>query len=111
MRRTARRMRRYGFQPMMFLNSGNGLPEVAAVVLARWAWRYRSELAPLTTAAGMWLAAWVLHVTRPDWWLPIAATSAVLAVCAGGLGRLVGLATRAERLYAAITTAVIGGWL
>ena len=79
MRRTARRMRRYGFQPMMFVNGADGLPEIAAVVLARWAWRYRSELAPLTTAAGMSLAAWVLHVTRPGWWLPIAATSAVLA--------------------------------
>jgi FtsK/SpoIIIE family len=111
MRRTARRMRRYGFQPMMVMNPGEGLPEIAAVVLARWAWRYRSELAPLTTAVVMALAAWVLHVSRPGWWLPIAATSAVLAVCMGSLGRHVGLATRAERLYAAITTAAIGGWL
>jgi S-DNA-T family DNA segregation ATPase FtsK/SpoIIIE len=104
-------MRRYGFQPMMVMNSGDGLPEIAAVVLARWAWRYRSELAPLTTAAGMWLAAWVLHVMRPGWWLPIAATSAVLAAGVGSLGRFTGLATRAERWYAAITTAVTGGWL
>jgi hypothetical protein len=111
MRRQARRMRRYGFQPMIVVNSGDGLPEIAAVVLARWAWRYRSELAPLTTAAIMALAAWGLHTARPDWWLPIAATSAVLAVCVGSLGQLTGLATRAERWYAAITTAVIGGWL
>jgi hypothetical protein len=111
MRRQARRMRRYGFQPMMVMNPGDGLPEIAAVVLARWAWRYRSELAPLTTAVVMALAAWVLHMTRPDWWLPIAATSAVLVVCIGSFGRHVGLATRAERLYAALTTAAIGGWL
>jgi hypothetical protein len=52
-----------------------------------------------------------VHTTRPDWWLPIAATSAVLAVCVGSLGRLTGLATHAERWYAAITTATIGGWL
>jgi S-DNA-T family DNA segregation ATPase FtsK/SpoIIIE len=59
----------------------------------------------------MALAAWGLHTARPDWWLPIAATSTVLAVCVGSLGQLTGLATRAERWYAAITTASIGGWL
>ena len=58
MRRHARRMRRYGFQPMIFINAGDRLPDLAAVVLARWAWRYRSELAPLTLAAMTVLAAW-----------------------------------------------------
>jgi hypothetical protein len=111
MRRTARRMRRYGFQPMMFLNSGDGLPETAAVVLARWAWRYRSELAPLTTAAGMWLAAWLAHVFRPQWWPYPAALTAGTAACLLAAGRHIGLSTRAERLYAAITTAAAGTWL
>jgi len=60
MRRQARRMRRYGFQPMMFVNGADGLPEIAAVVLARWAWRYRSELAPLTVAVALTLTAWAL---------------------------------------------------
>ena len=111
MRRTARRMRRYGFQPMMFLNPGDGLPETAAVLIAHWAWRYRSELAPLTTAIMMTLAAWVLHTARPHWWLTIALLTAIAAACLGALGRHLGLPTRAERLYAAITTAAIGGWL
>jgi hypothetical protein len=65
MRRTARRVHRYGFQPMMFISPGDRLPETAAVVLAHWAWRYRSELSPLTTALALWLAAWLLHEFRP----------------------------------------------
>ena len=111
MRRQARRMRRYGFQPMMVMNPGDGLPEIAAVVLARWAWRYRSELAPPTTAAGMWLAAWVLHTFRPHWSLYPAVLATVAAACLVAAGKHVGLPTRGERRYAAITTAVIGGWL
>jgi hypothetical protein len=111
MRRTARRMRRYGFQPMMFLNPGDGLPETAAVVLTRWAWRYRSELAPLTTAASLWLAASLLHVFRPHWWPYPAALAAAGAGCLIAAGRHLGLPTRAERLYAAITTAAAGAWL
>jgi len=111
MRRTARRMRRYGFQPMMFLNPGDGLPETAAVVLARWAWRYRSELAPLTTAVALWMAAWLLHVFRPHWWPYFAALAAVGAGCFITAGRHLGMPTRAERLYAATTTAAAGAWL
>jgi len=111
MRRHARRMRRYGLQPMIVMSSDDQLPEVAAVLIAHWAWRYRSELAPFTTAATMMLAAWALHATRPHWWLTIAALTAVCAACLGALGRHLGLPTRAERLYAAITAATIGGWL
>jgi S-DNA-T family DNA segregation ATPase FtsK/SpoIIIE len=111
MRRHARRMRRYGLQPMIFMGPGDQLPEIAAIVIARWAWRYRSELAPLTTAVTMMLAAWVLHMTRPHWWLAVAILTAVCAACLGTLGKHLRLPTRAERLYAAITTATIGGWL
>ena len=111
MRRTARRMRRYGFQPMMFFNGGDGLPETAAVVLARWAWRYRSELAPLATAGLLWLAALLLHLYRPHWWPYPAALAAGTAACLLAAGRHIGLSTRAERLYAAITTAAAGTWL
>jgi hypothetical protein len=111
MRRHARRMRRYGLQPMIFMGSGDQLPEIAAVVIARWVWRYRSELAPLTAAVTMMLAAWALHVTHPRWWLTIAILTAVTSACLGTLGRHLGLPTRAERLYAAITAAIIGGWL
>src|SRR5215471_2089853 len=95
MRRSARRMRRYGFQPMMFLNGSDGLPEVAAVVLARWAWRYRSELAPLTTAVSWWLAAWLLHTLCPHWWPYPAIFAAIAAACLLVAGRHLGMPTRA----------------
>ena len=36
MRRQARQARRVGMQPMMVINSGDPLPELAAVVIARW---------------------------------------------------------------------------
>ena len=79
MRRNARQMRRYGLQPMVVINSGDPFPEVAAVVVARWVWRYRSELAPITTALATALAASILHITRPHWWLPILASTTVAA--------------------------------
>ena len=53
MRRHARQARRAGMQPMMVIGSGDPLPELAAVVIARWAWRYRSELAPLGIACAV----------------------------------------------------------
>jgi hypothetical protein len=37
-------------QPMMVINLGDPLPDLAAVIIARWAWRYGSELAPLGVA-------------------------------------------------------------
>ncbi len=52
MRRQARQIRRSGMQPMMVINADPGqFPIPAGVLLARFAWRYRSELAPLTMAA------------------------------------------------------------
>src|SRR6202040_1277255 len=72
MRRQARLARRRAPQPMMMINTGDGFPETAGVLLARWAWRYRSELTPVAVAAGLVAAAWWLHHTRSHWWLPIA---------------------------------------
>ena len=68
MRRQARLARRSGLQPMMVISTGDGFPETVGVVLARGAWRYRSELAPLAVAAALVAAAWWLHATRPHWW-------------------------------------------
>ena len=53
MRRQARQARRSGLQPMMVINSGEPFPETVGVVLLRWAWRYRSELAPLGVTVAM----------------------------------------------------------
>jgi hypothetical protein len=57
MRRQARLARRSGLQPMMVINTGEAFPETAGLVLARCAWRYRSELAPLGVVAGLVAAA------------------------------------------------------
>jgi hypothetical protein len=66
MRRQARLARRSGLQPMMVINAGEPFPETLGVLLARWAWRYRSELAPAGVAAALVAAAWWLHHTRPQ---------------------------------------------
>ena len=47
MRRQARQIRRSGMQPMMVINGDpSQFPTPVGVILARFAWRYRSELAP-----------------------------------------------------------------
>jgi hypothetical protein len=111
MRRHARRMRRYGLQPMVVINSGDRLPDLAVVLACRALWRYRSELAPLTAAVCMMLAGLVLHAARPYWW-PWILAAAVAASCALAVfGGRIGLSTPAERIYAATVTTSAGAWL
>lgn len=111
MRRHARRMRRYGLQPMMLISSGDQLPEIAAVLIFRWLWRYRSELAPVTLAAATMISAAVLHVTHPGWRPTILVAAALTAAVPAILGRQLGLARVVERVYAAAVIAADGGWL
>ena len=111
MRRQARLARRSGLQPMMMINTGDGLPESVGVVLLRAAWRYRSELAPLDVTAAVVAAAWWLHHTRPQWWFPVAVLAGVAAWAAGLFGARWRLPTLAERVYAAITIYAGGTWL
>ena len=111
MRRYARRMRRYGLQPMTVISPNDPLPEPAAVFFVRWAWRYRSELAPVAFCLTAGLAASILHRAHPHWWPMILAltTSAVPALLYGG--QRAGLATLAERIYAAMVAGSAGAWL
>jgi S-DNA-T family DNA segregation ATPase FtsK/SpoIIIE len=111
MRRQARLARRSGLQPMMMINTGDGLPETLGLVLARQAWRYRSELAPVGMAAGLVAAAWWLHHTRPHWWVPVAVLAGVAAWAVGLFGARWRLPTLTERIYAAITIYAGGIWL
>jgi DNA-binding transcriptional ArsR family regulator len=111
MRRQARVARRSGLQPMMVINAGEPLPEIAGVLLARWAWRYRSELAPLGVAGGLVAAAWWLHRTRPHWWVPIAVLAGVAAWGVAVFGARWRFPTRIERVYAAITIYAAGVWI
>jgi hypothetical protein len=110
-RHQARRMRRYGMQPMVVMNTEDGFPDLAIVIIARWAWRYRSELAPTGLAAVVALTGWTLNATHRHAWPIIAALTATTAIALYGIGRKLGLATQAERAYAATVAATTGAWL
>jgi hypothetical protein len=111
MRRHARRMRRYGLQPMIVMSPNDRLPDIAALVIGRWLWRYRSELAPLTLAIVTVLAAWILHITHPHWWLALVLSTLAAVLATGLAGARLGLVTKAERVYAITVIAATGGWL
>ena len=66
MRRHARQARRAGMQPMMVINPGDPLPEFAIVIIARWAYRHRSALAPFWIALAAFIAAGAATGTMPD---------------------------------------------
>ncbi len=111
MRRQARLARRSGLQPMMVINTGDALPETIGVLLARWAWRYRSELAPLAVTAALAAAAWWLHHSRPHWWPFLAVLTGVTAWAVALFGARWRFPTRIERIYAAVTIYCGGTWL
>jgi hypothetical protein len=111
MRRQARRARRYGLQPMLMMSTGDQFPETVPALIVRWVWRYRSELAPLSLAAGMALAGLALHATHHGWW-PFILGCAIATGCAlAARGERLGLVTPLERVYAAGVTVATGGWL
>ena len=109
MRRQARRIRRGGMQPMMLITGNDQLPESAVVLAFRWAWRYRSELAPLYAAgAVLGIADW-LHADHRHWWVLVLTIAVVAAGALMTFGRT-WLAALTERLYAAVTVLAAGGW-
>ncbi len=112
MRRYSRRLSRSGFQPMMMVTSDDRLPETAAVLIFRWAWRYRSELGPLVIAAATMAVGAIAHVVHHAGWPAIvAAIAAIAAGLLAGFGRRLGLTSLAERSYAATVVTTMGGWL
>ncbi|ROO89572.1 S-DNA-T family DNA segregation ATPase FtsK/SpoIIIE [Actinocorallia herbida] len=111
MRRRTRRMRRQGLQPIVLIEGGEALPAATAAVLARWLWRYRSELAPVVLAALLAALAGYLHAAHPHswtWQLPIAC---ILTAMTLGFGDKAGLSVRLERVYAAFVLFTSGLWL
>jgi S-DNA-T family DNA segregation ATPase FtsK/SpoIIIE len=111
MRRHVRKMRRYGLQPMTIINPGDPLPETTAVAIGRWAWRYRSELAPLVIGLATAVLAWWLHKHHPHWWPVIAALTAASVPGLVLAGSRIGLTRLVERVYASTVTASAGAWL
>ena len=101
--RRARRNRKA--QPLMIVADESPLLD-ALTGLARLGFRYRSELAPFTTALGLGLAALWLHSTHPMWWM-YAPVAAVLVL----VGVLQRMDRREERLYATLACGSAGAWL
>ena len=108
-RRQARRARRSGLQPIVVIDGQFPVP--AGVILARFAWRYRSELAPAAAAGAVLAAGWWLHVTHPQWWAWLLAASDMAACALVIFGTRLSLTRLAERVYAATTVLAAGGWL
>jgi hypothetical protein len=111
MRRQARQVRRAGMHPMIVINSGNPLPDLVIVVIARWTWRYRSELAPLGVAllvAGM---GWYAHHALEAWWPVILGGSAAAASALAAFGAKLSIHARLERLYIAAAVLACGTWV
>jgi hypothetical protein len=104
-------MRRYGLQPMIVIGNDDKLPDVAAALVGRMLWRYRSELAPIYLAATMALGGMVLHITHPLWWPFLLIGATVTAWTLAVFGDRVGLTVRKERLYAATVAMSAGAWL
>jgi S-DNA-T family DNA segregation ATPase FtsK/SpoIIIE len=108
-RRQTRRARKGGLQPIVVIDSPFPVP--AGVLLARWAWRYRSEIAPAITAGAVLAAGWWLHRGHTDRWPWPLAISDLAAFALFTWGVRIGLSHLAERVYAAVTVLAAGGWL
>jgi S-DNA-T family DNA segregation ATPase FtsK/SpoIIIE len=111
MRRHARKMRRHGLQPMVVINSDDRLPDLAAVLIGRMLWRYRSELAPVYAGSALAAGGTVLHLAYPEWWPYLLSAASAAAWALAVLGEQIGLAARRERLYAATVALSAGAWL
>ncbi|MGW6496808.1 FtsK/SpoIIIE domain-containing protein [Nonomuraea angiospora] len=111
MRRNARRMRRYGVEPIGLITDDLEFAPLVIAGIARAVWRYRSELAPLTAALVTVAAGATLHTWYPTWWPIVPLLAATVALLLAVWGRWVNLTRPIERGYAAITTAFAGGWL
>ena len=96
---------------MMFITGNDQLPSSAALVVLRWAWRYRSELAPVYAASATFGVAWWLHAGHRQWSALVLAAAAAAAAALAALGGRAGLPTLTERLYVGVTTLTAGGWV
>src|SRR5580692_9276821 len=111
-RRQARQVRRGGMQPVFMISGDPGrFPAPAGAVLARLAWRYRSELAPVAVTAGLAGAGAWTHAAFPRWGAVILASAALAAWLTAAFGARAGLAPLAERAYAGAVILAAGAWL
>ncbi|WP_214326023.1 cell division protein FtsK [Nonomuraea sediminis] len=111
MRRNARRMRRYGVQPIASITDDLEFAPALIASISRFLWRYRSELAPITAVLLDGAAGAILHTWYPTWWPAVPLLTALVALLLAVWGRWVNLTRPIERAYAAITTLFAGGGL
>ena len=109
-RHQARKLRRHGIQPMVFLGGPNDGAPPGGVILLRLLWRYRSELAPVGVAGALFCLGWRFDAARTHW--EVVAGAAASCACAMAiLGRHIGAATWLERVYAVTVVVAAGVWL
>lgn len=110
-RRTARRLRRYGVRPTMPIGDGQQIGPPLALLVVWWLWRYRSELAPAWLTIAAFIVAASLHASHPGWWPITAGITVATMLALATLGQHIGLANRLERGYAAAVAMLAGGWI
>ncbi|MEU9869802.1 cell division protein FtsK [Actinomadura sp. NPDC048021] len=96
---------------MVIIDRDDQFPDVAAVLLARALWRYRSELGPVYLVAALGVGGAVLHLAHPEWWPWLLALAGLAAWALAMFGERLGLSPQIERLYAAAVVMGAGGWL
>ncbi|MES9541061.1 cell division protein FtsK [Actinomadura sp. NPDC000600] len=96
---------------MVIIDRDDQFPDVAAVLLARALWRYRSELGPVYLVAALAVGGAVLHVAHSEWWPWLLTVAGLAAWALTMFGERLGLSPRIERLYAAAVALGAGGWL
>ena len=94
----------------MLIADGNGAGDLLAVI-GRALFRYRSELAPLTTGLVLAAAGVVMHASHPSWWTYLIDLSGAMTVIILASGAPFRADRVSERIYAATTTGAAGAWL
>ncbi len=112
MRRQSRQIRRGGMQPMMFISAdSNQFPPPVGMLLARFMWRHRSELAPLAVAVLLMGAGWWVHVRYLHDWRYILTGTSLIAWLLIPFGEALRLGPIVERVYAAAVIFAAGIWI
>jgi hypothetical protein len=93
------------------LAASRGSTGMAQIPVGDQAWRYRSEVAPATTAGAILAAGWWLRAAHRDWWPWLLIVSDLAAFALLMCDTRIGLPRFAGRIYAAVAVIAAGGWL
>jgi S-DNA-T family DNA segregation ATPase FtsK/SpoIIIE len=107
--RRHRRWRNRNPQPLMIVADGSYLADVFAA-LGRLLFRYRSELAPFTTAGMLALGSAVLHLKHAAWWPDVLGVTAVLVILVAVTGAPLRADRLSERVHAGTVVLAAGCW-